>query len=155
QDAPQDTTAESSNIQEVADQVEESDVDENQPSDERAMSRMEFYKQYKIQEVIKRNQVVLVQIVKEERGTKGASLTTYLALAGRYCVFMPNTNKGGGVSRRISSFSERRRIRDVIRQLNTHTGTSVIIRTAGMERDFDDIKKDYDYLLSVWDNIRK
>ena len=141
--------------QPIVSNIIDEEEDDISPVDERAMSRMEFYKQYKIQEVIKRNQVVLIQIVKEERGTKGASLTTYLALAGRYSVFMPNTDKGGGVSRRISNFSERRRIRDVIRQLNTHAGTSVIIRTAGMEREFDDIKKDYDYLLSVWDNIRK
>ncbi len=136
-------------------EAEPLEMEESSVPEERQLSRMEFYKQYKIQEVIKRNQIVLIQIVKEERGSKGASLTTYLALAGRYCVFMPNTDKGGGVSRRISNFGERRRIRDVIKQLSTPVGTSVIIRTAGMERDLDDIKKDYDYLLSVWDNIRK
>jgi ribonuclease E len=139
-------------VQEAEEIVPEED---NNVPEERSKSSMEFYKKYKIQEVIKRNQIVLVQIVKEERGSKGASLTTYLALAGRYCVFMPNTDKGGGVSRRISNFTERRRIRDVIKQLNTPFGTSVIIRTAGMEREVDDIKKDYDYLLSVWDTIRK
>ncbi len=142
-------------IMDAAEMSDDMDDDMDDAPSERTMSRMEFYKQYKIQEVIKRNQIVLIQIVKEERGSKGASLTTYLALAGRYCVFMPNTDKGGGVSRRISSFSERKRIRDVIRQINTPYGTSVIIRTAGMEREFDDIKKDYDYLLSLWDNIRK
>ena len=150
--------AEEAPQQEPVQEILEPEMDEDDSPSEgggRQMSRMEFYKQYKIQEVIKRNQIVLIQVVKEERGTKGASLTTYLALAGRYCVFMPNTNKGGGVSRRISNFSERRRIRDVIKQLTTPTGTSVIIRTAGMEREFDDIKKDYDYLLSLWDNIRK
>lgn len=128
---------------------DEDDIEEN------SMSKMQFYKQYKIQEVIKRNQIVLVQIVKEERGTKGASLTTYMAVAGRYCVFMPNTDKGGGVSRRISNFSDRRRVRDVLKQLNSPEGTSVIIRTAGVEKEFEEVKKDYDYLLNVWDNIRK
>jgi len=134
----------------------EEELEEQTPvSEERRVSSLELYKQYKIQEVIKRNQIVLIQIVKEERGSKGAALTTYLALAGRYCVFMPNTDKGGGVSRRISNYSERRRIRDIIKQLDSPEGTSVIIRTAGMEREFADIKKDHDYLLSVWDNIRK
>lgn len=122
---------------------------------ENSVSRMQFYKQYKIQEVIKRNQVVLVQVVKEERGTKGASLTTYLALAGRYCVFMPNTEKGGGVSRRISSFSERKRIRSIVKSLDTAKGSSLIIRTAGMERDENDIRRDYEYLMNIWEGIKK
>jgi ribonuclease E len=120
-----------------------------------AANSLEFYKKYKIQEVIKRNQVVLIQVVKEERGSKGASLTTYIALAGRYCVFMPNTEKGGGVSRRISSFSERRRIRQIVKSLEMQKGSSIIIRTAGMEKDEGDIKSDYNYLSSMWNNIRK
>jgi ribonuclease E len=132
-----------------------SKITEDEDMEETSISKMQFYKQYKIQEVIKRNQIVLIQIVKEERGTKGASLTTYIALAGRYCVFMPNTDKGGGVSRRISNFSDRRRVRDVLKQLNSPDGTSVIIRTAGVEKEFEEVKKDYDYLLNVWDNIRK
>ncbi len=150
-----DISEDNSNISEVEIDEDNSVPEITEEGGDRQLSRMEFYKQYKIQEVIKRNQIVLIQIVKEERGSKGASLTTYLALAGRYCVFMPNTDKGGGVSRRISNFSERRRIRDAIKQLNTPIGTSVIIRTAGMERDVEDIKKDYNYLLSLWDNIRK
>lgn len=113
-----------------------------------------FYKKYKIQEVIKRNQVVLVQVVKEERGNKGASLTTYLALAGRYCVFMPNTEKGGGVSRRISNFSERKRIRKIVKSMDVPKGNSVIVRTAGMEKEEDDIKADFLYLKETWDGIR-
>jgi ribonuclease E len=129
--------------------------DEDDMEEENSMSKMQFYKQYKIQEVIKRNQIVLVQIVKEERGTKGASLTTYMAVAGRYCVFMPNTDKGGGVSRRISNFTDRKRVRDIMKQLNSPEGTSVIIRTAGVEKELEEVKKDYDYLLTLWDNIRK
>lgn len=114
----------------------------------------DFYKQYKIQEVIKRNQIVLVQVVKEERGNKGASLTTYLALAGRYCVFMPNTEKGGGVSRRITSYSERKRIRQVVKSMDVPKGTSVIVRTAGMDKEDDEIKSDFKYLKELWSGIR-
>lgn len=132
--------------------IEEKDVEileNDQPT-----NSSEFYKQYKIQEVIKRNQVVLVQVVKEERGNKGASLTTYLALAGRYCVFMPNTEKGGGVSRRISSFSERKRIRQIVKSMEVPQGTSVIVRTAGMEKGEEEIKDDFLYLKEMWNSIR-
>ncbi len=133
---------------------DEEPISLNEDRDPRStMSRMDFYRQYKIQEVIKRNQVVLIQVVKEERGSKGASLTTYLALAGRYCVFMPNTEKGGGVSRRISSFSERRRIRTIVKGLELPKGSSIIVRTAGMERDETDIKNDYAYLINLWNTI--
>ena len=133
----------------------EEEVDEEDESfEDLPDSSLDIYKKYKIQEVIKRNQVVLVQVVKEERGNKGASLTTYLALAGRYCVFMPNTDKGGGVSRRITSFSERKRIRSIVKSMDISTGSSVIIRTAGMEQQEEDIIADYDYLKSSWNGIR-
>jgi ribonuclease E len=134
---------------------EEPENEDTDSQDERVVSRSEFYRKYKIQEVIKRNQVVLVQVLKEERGSKGATLSTFLALAGRYCVFMPNTENGGGVSRRISSFSERRRIRDIIKSFELPKGSSIIIRTAGMERAEEDIKNDYNYVVSLWGNIRK
>ncbi|MBW7850862.1 MAG: ribonuclease E/G [Rhodospirillales bacterium] len=110
---------------------------------------------YKIQEVIKRRQVVLVQVVKEERGNKGAALTTYLSLAGRYCVLMPNTGRGGGVSRKITSATDRRRLKSITNELDIPDGMAVIVRTAGSERSKAEIKRDYEYLLRLWDNIRE
>jgi len=110
---------------------------------------------YKIQEVIKRRQVILVQVVKEERGNKGAALTTYLSLAGRYCVLMPNTNKGGGISRKIANAKDRRRLKEVLSQLNIPEGMAVIVRTAGSNRTKAEIKRDYEYLLRLWDQIRE
>ncbi|MCA3248187.1 MAG: Rne/Rng family ribonuclease [Azospirillum sp.] len=109
---------------------------------------------YKIQEVIKRRQVLLVQVVKEERGTKGAALTTYLSLAGRYCVLMPNTERGGGISRRITSQQDRKRLKSLIEELELPEGMAVILRTAGMERDTADIRRDYEYLMRLWEEIR-
>ncbi len=109
---------------------------------------------YKIQEVIKRRQVLLVQVVKEERGTKGAALTTYLSLAGRYCVLMPNTERGGGISRRITSQQDRKRLKSLIEELDMPEGMAVILRTAGMERDTSDIRRDYEYLMRLWEEIR-
>ena len=110
---------------------------------------------YKIQEVIKRRQVLLVQVVKEERGTKGAALTTYLSLAGRYCVLMPNTARGGGISRRITSAQDRKRLKNIMEELDLPEGTAVILRTAGMERSKPEIKRDYEYLQRQWDDIRE
>jgi ribonuclease E len=110
---------------------------------------------YKIQEVIKRRQVLLVQVVKEERGTKGAALTTYLSLAGRYCVLMPNTARGGGISRRITSAQDRKRLKSIMEELDLPEGTAVILRTAGMERSKPEIKRDYEYLQRQWDDIRE
>lgn len=110
---------------------------------------------YKIQEVIKRRQVMLIQVVKEERGNKGAALTTYLSLAGRYCVLMPNTAHGGGVSRKITSHQDRRRMKEILDQLDVPEGMALILRTAGMEQDIADIKRDLDYLLRLWNNIRE
>lgn len=110
---------------------------------------------YKIQEVLKRGQIMLVQVSKEERGNKGAAVTTYLSLPGRYCVLMPNSPRGGGVSRKIANFKERRRMRDLLAELQVPQGMSVIMRTAGMERTKAEIKRDLDYLMRLWDEIRE
>jgi ribonuclease E len=112
-------------------------------------------RQYKIQEVIKRRQVILVQVVKEERGTKGASLTTFLSLAGRYCVLMPNTPRGGGISRKITSATDRKRLKTAAQSLDVPEGMGLIIRTAGANRTKAEIKRDYEYLLRLWDNVRE
>src|SRR6202162_188649 len=109
---------------------------------------------YKIQEVVKRRQIMLVQVAKEERGNKGAALTTYLSLAGRYCVLMPNTNRGGGVSRKITSITDRRRLKEILEDLDIPEGMGVIVRTAGAERSKAEIKRDYEYLLRLWNEIR-
>jgi ribonuclease E len=111
-------------------------------------------RQYKIQEVIKRRQIMLVQVVKEERGTKGAALTTYLSLAGRYSVLMPNTARGGGISRKITSFQDRKRLKDVAQELEVPEGMGVILRTAGAARTKPEIKRDFEYLLRMWETVR-
>jgi len=116
--------------------------------------RSRTIRHYKIQEVIKRRQIMLVQVTKEERGTKGAALTTYLSLAGRYCVLMPNTARGGGVSRKITSIADRRRLKDILEELEIPEGMGVIVRTAGAERSKAEIKRDYEYLLRLWNEIR-
>jgi ribonuclease E len=116
--------------------------------------RAQLLRNYKIQEVIKRRQILLVQVVKEERGNKGAALTTYLSLAGRYCVLMPNTARGGGISRKIANGTDRRRLRRVVDSLDVPQGMGLIIRTAGAKRTKTEIKRDYDYLLRLWENIR-
>jgi ribonuclease E len=110
---------------------------------------------YKIQEVIKRRQVILVQVVKEERGNKGAALTTYLSLAGRYCVLMPNTPRGGGISRKITNANDRKRLKSAAQALELPEGMGLIIRTAGENRTKVEIKRDYEYLLRSWDAIRE
>jgi ribonuclease E len=110
---------------------------------------------YKIQEVLKRRQIILIQVVKEERGNKGAALTTYLSLAGRYCVLMPNTTRGGGISRKIVSAADRKRLRDVIESLDMPSGMGVIVRTAGMNRTKPEMKRDLEYMLRLWDDIRE
>ena len=112
-------------------------------------------RQYKIQEVIKRRQILLVQVVKEERGNKGAALTTYLSLAGRYCVLMPNAGRGGGISRKISNPADRKRMKEMLAELDVPQGMGVILRTAGLERSKIDIKRDYEYLSRLWDSIRE
>ena len=112
-------------------------------------------RQYKIQEVIKRRQILLVQVVKEERGTKGAALTTYLSLAGRYAVLMPNTGKGGGISRKITSAADRKRLKDIATDLEVPDGMGVILRTAGASRTKPEIKRDFEYLMRVWESVRE
>ena len=112
-------------------------------------------RQYRIQEVIKRRQVLLVQVVKEERGTKGAALTTYLSLAGRYSVLMPNSGRGGGISRKITNVQDRKRLKEIAHELDVPEGMGVILRTAGAARTKTEIKRDFEYLLRLWENVRE
>ena len=123
-------------------------------TEEAPRQRVRPFRHYKIQEVIKRRQIMLVQVTKEERGNKGAALTTFLSLAGRYCVLMPNTPRGGGVSRKITSSTDRRRLKDLMSDLDVPDGMGVIVRTAGSERSKAEIKRDFEYLLRLWDDIR-
>jgi len=122
--------------------------------DEVERKRIKHYRHYKIQEVIKRRQIMLVQVVKEERGNKGAALTTYLSLAGRYCVLMPNSGRGGGISRKIGNVKDRRRLKKILDEFKIAPGMAVIVRTAGAERTKAEIKRDYEYLVRLWDEIR-
>lgn len=122
---------------------------------ERPRRRSNLFRRYKIQEVIKRNQILLVQVIKEERGNKGVSLTTFLSLAGRYCVLMPNSPRGGGVSRKINTGDDRKRLKTIISDLELPHGMSVIIRTAGSNRTRAEIKRDFDYLVKLWNQIRE
>ncbi len=123
-------------------------------SDQARQKRMALRKRYKIQDVIQRRQVVLVQVVKEERGNKGAALTTYLSLAGRYCVLMPNTSHGGGISRKINNAGDRKRLKTIIADLNLPNTMGCIVRTAGLSRTKPEIKRDFDYLARLWDEVR-
>ena len=123
--------------------------------DEVRAKRMALRRRYKIQDVIQRRQVLLVQVVKEERGNKGAALTTYLSLAGRYTVLMPNSSHGGGISRKISSTSDRKRLKEMVSDLKLPKTMGLIVRTAGMSRTKPEIKRDFDYLARVWDEIRE
>jgi ribonuclease E len=117
--------------------------------------RMNLRRRYKIQDVIRRRQVLLVQVVKEERGNKGAALTTYLSLAGRYCVLMPNTAQGGGISRKISNAADRKRLKSIMAELKLPRTMGCIVRTAGLQRTKTEIKRDFDYLARLWDTIRE
>ena len=122
--------------------------------EERRRSRPRRHR-YKIQEVIKRRQILLVQVVKEERGNKGAALTTYLSLAGRYCVLMPNTAKGGGISRKINSSTDRKRLKSLISEMEIPDGMAVILRTAAVERSKAELKRDFEFLMRSWDQVRE
>ena len=124
-------------------------------SDSLRRQRQSLRRRYKIQEVIRRRQVLLIQVVKEERGNKGAALTTYLSLAGRYCVLMPNTANGGGISRKISNIGDRKRLKSIMADLKLPTGMGAIVRTAGLKRGRAEIKRDFDYLTRLWDEIRE
>jgi ribonuclease E len=123
--------------------------------DEARARRMALRRRYKIQDVIQRRQVLLVQVVKEERGNKGAALTTYLSLAGRYCVLMPNSSHGGGISRKISSAGDRKRLKSIVDELKLPKSMGLIVRTAGLQRTKPEIKRDFDYLARLWDEIRE
>src|SRR4051812_10364467 len=145
------------NIQEHSAEEEEEVVDTVGGADameEVAERAPRYRRQYKIQEVIKRRQVMLVQVVKEERGTKGAALTTYLSLAGRYCVLMPNTARGGGISRKITSADDRKKLREIAEELEVPEGMGVILRTAGAARTKAEVKRDFEYLLRIWEQVR-
>jgi len=144
---PRDTIVGSSDENDEAD-------DEDEAEDE-PRRRARPLRSYKIQEVVKRRQIMLVQVTKEERGNKGAALTTYLSLPGRYCVLMPNTGRGGGISRKITNPVDRRRLKDILSDLDVPRGMAVILRTAGLERERKEIKRDLEYLLRLWDDIRE
>ncbi|WP_337187289.1 ribonuclease E/G [Phenylobacterium sp.] len=131
------------------------DDEDDVMEEELARRRRRLMRRYKIQEVIRRRQIMLVQVVKEERGNKGAALTTYLSLAGRYGVLMPNTARGGGISRKITTATDRKRLKSVVASLDVPAGMGLIVRTAGAKRTKAEIKRDYDYLLRLWENIRE
>ncbi|MGR3614844.1 MAG: Rne/Rng family ribonuclease [Paracoccaceae bacterium] len=132
----------------------ESVADEDDSEDIRP-ARKPRPRRYKIQEVIKVRQILLVQVVKEERGNKGAALTTYLSLAGRYCVLMPNTARGGGISRKITNAADRKKLKDIASEIDVPTGAGLIVRTAGAKRTKAEIKRDYEYLQRLWEQIRE
>jgi ribonuclease E len=138
-----------------AEEAENSD-EASDEVDQKAASRLryQFYRRYKIQEVIKKRQIILVQVTKEERGTKGVTLTTYISLAGKYCVLMPNMEKNSGISKKISDPEDRKRLKEISSELDLKSG-SVVIRTGGVGRSKAEIKKDFDYLKKTWDEIRK
>ena len=141
----------------VSDDSESDDDDSDSDDDSPARSsrhRVPISRRYKIQEVIKRRQVLLIQVVKEERGNKGAAVTTYLSLAGRYGVLMPNTARGGGISRKITNASDRKRLKTITRSFDVPNGMGLIIRTAGAKRTKAEISRDYDYLVRLWKTIR-
>ncbi|MBU6235418.1 MAG: Rne/Rng family ribonuclease [Alphaproteobacteria bacterium] len=133
-------------------------VDRDGHSDEEDTGMTSLWKRmrrsYKIQEVIKRGQIMLIQVVKEERGNKGAAVTTYITMPGRYCVLMPNSPQSGGVSRKVASHAERRKMREMLDELQVPQGMSVILRTAGVDRTPDEVKRDLDYLMRLWDRVR-
>ena len=132
-----------------------SDENEDDVSEEELRKvKRNLYRNYKIQEVIARRQILLVQVVKEERGTKGAALTTYISIAGRYCVLMPNTPRGGGVSRKIANVTDRRRLKSVVENLDVSAGMAVIVRTAGSKRTKVEIKRDYLNSMATWENVK-
>ncbi|MBA1157101.1 Rne/Rng family ribonuclease [Microvirga mediterraneensis] len=135
---------------EIVEQLGGDDAIEDLPQRRRAPR-----KQYKIQEVIKRRQILLVQVVKEERGNKGAALTTYLSLAGRYSVLMPNTGRGGGISRKITNAADRKRLKEIAQELEVPEGMGIILRTAGASRTKPEIKRDYEYLMRLWESVRE
>ncbi len=172
QDTPVETPSAEDDTAETGDEVsdddhEADDTAENDPadeiesiaeedvSDEIPQARKPRPRKYKIQEVIKVRQILLVQVVKEERGNKGAALTTYLSLAGRYCVLMPNTARGGGISRKITNAQDRKKLKEIANEIEVPKGAGLIIRTAGSQRTKTEIKRDYEYLQRLWEQIRE
>jgi ribonuclease E len=154
--ASNDNSDESGDVSDPGPVAADPDVEEALEVAEKSSSRRtRSMRRYKIQEVIKRRQILLVQVVKEERGNKGAALTTYISLAGRYCVLMPNSSRGGGISRKITVAKERRKLRDTLNSLDMPQGMGVIIRTAGLERNKAEIKRDFEYLIRAWDEVRE
>jgi ribonuclease E len=142
-------------VEEVAAAPKPEDMGGDEMDDVRPTRRHEqMLRSYKIQEVIKRRQILLVQVVKEERGNKGAALTTYISLAGRYCVLMPNTARGGGISRKITNASDRKRLKTIVGEIEIPDGMALIVRTAGAQRSKAEIKRDYEYLSRTWSEIR-
>ena len=141
-----DASAKDDSIESVADDDDSEDI---------RPSRKPRPRRYKIQEVIKVRQILLVQVVKEERGNKGAALTTYLSLAGRYCVLMPNTARGGGISRKITNAADRKKLKEIANEIDVPRGAGLIIRTAGAKRTKSEIKRDYEYLQRLWEQIRE
>jgi ribonuclease E len=152
-EAREDAASSDGEEREAATAVTPDDDDDMEAELERRRRRL--MRRYKIQEVIRRRQIMLVQVVKEERGNKGAALTTYLSLAGRYCVLMPNTARGGGISRKITNAADRKRLKSAVAGLDVPAGMGLIVRTAGAARTKTEIKRDYDYLLRLWENIRE
>ena len=142
-----DANAEASDVEDVGGDAHE---EASTPLNRRAL-----YRKYKIQEVIKRRQIILVQVLKEERGNKGAALTTYLWLAGRYCVLMPNTARGGGISRKINNAADRKKLKTIVGKLDVPDGMGLIVRTAGAQRTLAEIRRDWQYLWRLWENVRE
>ncbi|GAA0293149.1 Rne/Rng family ribonuclease [Rhodovulum strictum] len=145
EDAPADAAERDDQIESIADEDVTEEIRRPKPR----------LRRYKIQEVIKVRQIMLVQVVKEERGNKGAALTTYLSLAGRYCVLMPNTARGGGISRKITQAADRKKLKEIAGELEVPEGAGLIIRTAGAQRTKSEIKRDYEYLQRLWEQIRE
>ena len=145
----------SSDIEMVDGEAAKLDAVGGDSSEELPPRRRNLVRRYKIQEVVTRRQIMLVQVVKEERGNKGAALTTYLSLAGRYCVLMPNTARGGGVSRKITNPADRKRLKAIVSEFEVPAEMAVIVRTAGSERTKAEIKRDYEYLLRLWNQVRE
>lgn len=134
------------------DRIVEREGDEDESHGTPLWKRM--HRSYKIQEVIKRGQIMLIQVVKEERGNKGAAVTSYITMPGRYCVLMPNSPSSGGVSRKVASHQDRKKMRDMLDELQVPDGMSVILRTAGVDRSTDEVRRDLDYLMRLWDKVR-
>ena len=169
-DSDEDEESDDTDADDEDDDSDEDDTDEDDPDAEPRIAQVggngdalaeiperprTYRRHYKIQEVIKRRQIILVQVVKEERGTKGAALTTYLSLAGRYSVLMPNTGRGGGISRKITSAADRKRLKEVVQDLEVPDGMGVILRTAGASRTKPEIKRDFEYLMRLWESVRE